>query len=294
MTTNKLTIVTCSYGPDILRCRRLCNSIDRFVPASVEHCIIVPRRDYPLFRDLHTGRRRVHVTEEVVPGNFRQLPVAKKLWLAPGPWPVRGWLMQQITKLSANFAVDTEYLLFADSDLEMIRPLDEDLLLRNDRLRLHRIPGAMNTGEHLQWHHRAATLIGEQPRYFGGDYVGQLITWRSSNLAHLQEHLEAIHGTPWYHPIARSLTFSEYVLYGAFVDSTLTIESSGHFHCADEICHCCWVPADVTRLQEGKDIIESRAQAVLLQSNLGLLPDQEETLLAQVRTRLSPALPKGS
>ena len=119
MTSAPITIVTCSYGPDASRCRRLCRSIDRFVPATIEHCIIVPRRDYPLFRDLHSGRRRVHVTEEVVPGKFRHLPTARKMWLGPGAWPVRGWIMQQVTKLSANFATDAELIVFADPDAGM-------------------------------------------------------------------------------------------------------------------------------------------------------------------------------
>ena len=83
MNSAPITIVTCSHGPAAGRCRRLCQSIDRFVPTTIEHCIIVPRRDYPLFSDLHRGRRRVHVTEEVVPGNFRHLPAAREERSAP-------------------------------------------------------------------------------------------------------------------------------------------------------------------------------------------------------------------
>jgi hypothetical protein len=293
MTSAPITIVTCSYGPDASRCRRLCRSIDRFVPATIEHCIIVPRRDYPLFRDLHSGRRRVHVTEEVVPGKFRHLPTARKMWLGPGAWPVRGWIMQQVTKLSANHAVDTELMMFADSDLELIRPLDETLLLDGGQLRLHRVPGAMSTGKHLQWHHRAARLLGKQPRYFGSDYIGQLITWRRSNLEGLQAHLENVHGTPWYRPVARSVTFSEYILYGAYVEHVMGKARNGHFYCADDICHCCWLAADAARLANGTAVISSRAQAILLQSNLGLRVDQEAALLSRAQQNINPILSNG-
>ena len=294
MKSAPITIVTCSYGPDAGRCRRLCQSIDRFVPTTIEHCIIVPRRDYPLFSDLHHGRRRVHVTEEVVPGNFRHLPAAPKLWLGPGAWPVRGWIMQQVTKLSANYVAETELLMFADSDLELIRPLEEDLLYRDGELRLHRIPGAKSTGDHLQWHHRAARLLGEPPRYFGSDYVGQLITWRRSNLEGLQAHLEAVNGMPWYRPVARSLKFSEYILYGAYVEHVLGKARNGHFYCADEICHCCWEPADAARLGNGTAVVSSRAQAILLQSNLGLQADQEAALLSRARHHINPIISHGN
>ena len=294
MNSTAITIVTCSYGPDAGRCRRLCQSVDRFVPADIEHCVIVPRRDYPLFSDLHRGRRRVYITEEVVPGNFHHLPVARKLWLGPGAWPVRGWIMQQVTKLSANYVADTELLMFADSDLELIRPLDKELICRGGELRLHRIPGAKSTGDHLQWHRRAALLLGQPPRYFGSDYVGQLITWRRSNLEGLQAHLEAVNGMPWYRPVARSLKFSEYILYGAYVEHVLGKAQNGHFYCADEICHCCWEPADAARLGNGTAVVSSRAQAILLQSNLGLQADQEAALLSRARHHINPIISHGN
>lgn len=294
MATEQLSIVTCSYGPDAQRCRRLCASIDRFVPSTIEHCIIVPRRDYPLFRDLHKGRRRVCITEEVVPGGFQQLPLTQKMWVGPQGWPVRGWIMQQLTKLSANFAVDTRFLLFADSDLELIRPLDQELIVRGDRLRLHRVANACSSAPHIHWHHRAAKLLGQEPRYFGSDYVGQLITWRRDNLQGLQNHIEAVHGQPWYRPIAQSMRFSEYTLYGAYVEHVLGPLDDGHFYCGDDICHCCWFAEDAQRLLDGSAVISNRAQAVLLQSNLGLKLGEEAAMLNAARRCAQPMSPTSS
>ena len=71
------------------------------------------------------------------------MPLARKMWLSPDGWPVRGWIMQQITKLSASFAVNTELILFADSDLKFIRILNDALLYRNELLRLHRVPSVL-------------------------------------------------------------------------------------------------------------------------------------------------------
>jgi hypothetical protein len=288
MTTEHLTIVTCSYGPDEQRCRRLCRSIDRLVTDNIEHCIIVPRRDYRLFCDLQNSRRRIVTTESVVPGGFRHLPLARKMWLSPDGWPVRGWIMQQITKLSASFAVNTELILFADSDLKFIRFLNDALFYRDELLRLHRVPGALHDRVHCDWHRGAAQLLGSKSRDFGSDYVGQLITWRRGNLQALHRHLELIHGKPWYLPIAHSFKFSEYTLYGAYVEHVLGIDHSGHFYCSDDICHCCWFTADAEMLRNGAAVISGRAQAVLLQSNLGLRAEHEAELLAAAQHCIQP------
>lgn len=289
MNNESLTIITCSYGPDVQRCRRLCRSIDRYVTDNIEHWLIVPRRDAALFNDLNDGRRRVCFTEDVVPGHFRQLPLTNKLWLSPKGWPVRGWIMQQVTKLSVNYAVDTELLLFADSDLEFIRPLDLELLVQQERLRLHRVPSASSGNPHLHWHVRAAELLGAQPRYFGNDYVGQLITWRRSRLQGLQAHIEAVHGEPWYLPVARSFRFSEYILYGAYVEHVLSPQESGHFHCDDDICHSCWDHDDVENLHKSGGLIGNRALAMLVQSNLGLNFEQEAALFKVASQRIETA-----
>jgi hypothetical protein len=275
-----LAIVTCSYGPDWHRCARLCASVDRYVPAHVEHLLIVPARDVSRFAGLAGGRRRVLTVESVVPGHFRQLPVSNRWWIDARGWPVRGWVMQQVTKLSANRATDAEVILFADSDLQFLRPLERDDLFRDDRLRLHRIPGAKRDGEHLQWHHRAAALLGTAPGYFGADYVGQLISWRRSHLTGLQAHIEKVQGQPWYRGIARSLRVSEYILYGAYIEGILGLEHSGHFGTADDLCHCCWFAEDVTALTTGAQSLRTDALALLLQSNLGL-SDSQELAIAQ-------------
>jgi hypothetical protein len=288
MTTEQLSIVTCSYAPDINRCERLCKSIDRLVPRDIEHCIIVPRRDYSLFHHLHSDRRRVMTTQDVVPGGFFHLPIAKKIWLSPDLRPVRGWIMQQITKLSASFAVSNELMLFADSDVEFIRSLNTELIYRSEQLRLHRVPGAKQEGTHRRWHDQAAQLLGQKPRYFGSDYVGQLITWRRSNLQALHTHLENTHSKPWYQPIAHSLHFSEYILYGAFVEHVVGLEPSGHFFCHDDICHCCWLPAQANNLRNGSAVISHRAQAILLQSNLGLKVEQEKELFLAAQQAIKP------
>ncbi len=279
MQQERLEMITCSYGPDLHRCRRLCESVDRFIPTSVQHTVIVPSRDYRAFAPLENNRRRVLITQDVVPGSYRQLPGSDKLWMDSYGWPVRGWIMQQITKLSANHATDAELLMFVDSDLVFIRDLDMRSIYRRGELRLHRVPGAMNEGVHRRWHKRAGALLGMPTDYFGSDYVGQLITWRRSRLASLQHHLERTHGKPWHVPVAHSLRFSEYILYGSYVEHALGEADNGHFYSAEDLCHCCWFGQEAEQLRRGESQISPGAVALLLQSNLGYAPAEEANIL---------------
>ena len=288
MQQERLEIITCSYGPDLLRCRRLCESVDRHVPASVQHTLIVPARDRQAFAPLENSRRRVLVTQEVVPGTYRQLPGSERLWLDAYGWPVRGWIMQQITKLSASRATDAELLLFADSDLLFIRDLDLRSIYRAGKLRLHRIPGAMQEGEHLRWHRRSGALLGMPGDYFGSDYVGQLISWRRSRLIGLQQHLERTNGKPWHVPVAHSLKFSEYILYGSYVEHVLGEANSGHFYSSDELCHCCWFEHEADQLRRGQTQVAPGAVALLVQSNLGYAPKEEAAILNAARQIIQP------
>ncbi len=194
-------------------------------------------------------------------------------------WPVRGWVMQQLVKLSANRATTAEFLLFADSDLQFLRDFDTRRFYRNGKLRLHRVPDAMNEGRHRRWHTRAGSLLGEQRDYFGSDYVGQLITWRRSNLVALQRHIEKVQRRPWHVAVSRSLDISEYILYGSFVEHVLGDECNGHFYDSTDPCHCCWFDFEARELLDGKRRLAPEAVALLVQSNLGLAPAQEQAVL---------------
>ncbi len=88
--TESMEIVTCSYRPDVDRCRRLCLSIDRHVPDGIGHVLILPARDLALFRPRAGGRRTVIAAEEVLPQRLVQLPWGEKFWVDSRGWPVRG------------------------------------------------------------------------------------------------------------------------------------------------------------------------------------------------------------
>ena len=285
-TDSPMSLVTCSYRPDFARCETLCASVDRYVGREHHHFIVVPDRDLPLFRPLQSHRRSIVAVQDILPASYFQLPGLKKWWLDSGLWPVRGWMMQQLTKLSADQLSDSEDIVFLDSDVEFIRPFDRSRFSSNGSLRLHRKPGEGSAGVHLKWHHSSAALLGLEPDYFGSDYVAALTTWRRSNLVALKSHIETQTGRPWQSAIGRQLTVSEYTLYGVFVEHVMGLEKAGHFGCAEDLCHCLWFGEDTEQFLTELDYCRP-PQAVLVQSNIGLEQHRVDALVGQIRSQLA-------
>ncbi|QFU77172.1 hypothetical protein EY643_16750 [Halioglobus maricola] len=283
---NSLEIITCSYGPDLDRCRRLCESIDRHVSGDIRHALVVPARDYKDFISLANERRSVRVVEEVLPSGYRQLPWSDRWWVDNRGWPVRGWMMQQLAKLSADKVTEAELILFADSDLVFVRDFDIALVYSEDLLRLRREPGSAPSRDHIAWHCRSAELLGLAPGYGGSDYVGQLVTWRRSQLVAMKAHIEQLGGRPWHRLFARSLRCSEYTLYGMYVEHVAR-ERHGHFYEPGELCHCCWFSEDVESLASQQSRIADGSIALLLQSNIGLSAARENAIVKSARAQLA-------
>lgn len=277
--SDQLALITCSYGPDLDRCKRLCESVDRFIDPTYEHVLIVPKRDLKKFSILSNERRKVISVESVVPEHFVQLPFSNKWWLGAWGFPTRGWVMQQITKLSAGFSTEAKTLMFVDSDLQFIRPLDLSSINRSERTRLHSIPGDMDYGVHLKWHSKAGELLGCDTSYAGSDYVGQLITWNRETLLEMLETISRQTGTSWTRAIARSLTVSEYILYGMYVTRVIGINDSKHYETSKDLCHCCWDSYSAQAVSNGTANVDPAAIAVLIQSNLSYSTDEESELI---------------
>jgi hypothetical protein len=276
-----LTFVTCSYRPDFERCARLCASINKFVSTRVVQFLIVPDRDRALFAHLESTSRTIISIEDVLPAGFIQLPLLDKWWLDNGMWPVRGWIMQQITKLCADVVTNCENIVFVDSDIEFIRSLQHERFVKEGALRLYRNPIHKSDAMHLKWHLGTAELLNLNPQYFGSDYVAPLATWRRSNLVKMKQHIEDCQQRPWYEAFGRRTTVSEYTLYGVFVEYVLGIEKSGHFQHAENLCHSLWFADDTEKFLANFNH-RSWPQAVHLQSNIGMNKADSNTLMSRL------------
>jgi Family of unknown function (DUF6492) len=241
--TPTVAFVTISYGPDRDRCALLRRSMEVFAPTA-EHWVVVEGPDLPLFRSLQDARTTLVTTEEVLPlwlrrMNLRRVGLRSSIWLQARGRPVRGWLVQQLAKLAVSEQLTADVVVFADSDVVLMRPFNSASVVGPDgRMRLYAHPDAIDERlpNHVRWHRSAERLLGVEPIDFPmPDYIAALVPWKRENAAALLARIEATTGRHWLRAVAAASDVSEYVLYGRFVAEVLG-EDAGQFVTSSPLC----------------------------------------------------------
>jgi hypothetical protein len=221
-----IAVVTPSYAPDSELCRDLNRSVLQWMPPAVTHHIIVPKQDLQVFRMLANDRTLIHDDRDFLPPTIRRLPLLN-MWInSRRPWlPVRGWITQQLIKLSAAAVMDAQAVLLVDSDLVFVAPTDLASFQQDSRLALYRRPGAVHAGlpRHRQWLESAHSLLGLEPPGPEDltDYICWPCAWEPGTVRDMLCRVADVTGLPWQAAIASQLHFSEMMLYGAYVDGVL-------------------------------------------------------------------------
>jgi hypothetical protein len=209
------------------------------------------------------------------------MPFAKRWWLSLKTKPVRNWILQQGVKLSMPRQLDEDVLLFVDSDVAFVRPFNGESFLRQERVRLFRLPGEGNLVEQHPWHQTAAKLLGlPSTNYFGARYIGNIVSWRRDNALKLYDHIERTTGRPWLESVVSQWHLSEYILYGVFADHVLG-EASGHWADESNICHEYWddQPMTAPALREFFATLQPFHVAVMISAKARMNVDLYESLL---------------
>jgi hypothetical protein len=224
----QIAIVTPSYERDFDLCVLLNRSVLAFAAENVRHYIIVPHRDLNIFRAVTSERTVVLSQEEIAPRGFVQLPHLSRWWYSTASAiPVKGWLMQQIVKIGSATALIEPILVILDSDAVFVREVNATWFLREGKVRLYRSPSGITVDHawHINWHRTACRLLGIAPASPPmDDYIGSLISWDRQLVLEMCAHVETITGLPWHVAVVRASAkqrFSEYLLYGLFVDRVL-------------------------------------------------------------------------
>jgi hypothetical protein len=228
-------LITPSYAPDFDRCRLLCETKKQFLPDSVNHYIIVDRRDFQLFKELSDYTTEILVVEDILPWWIQRIPLSRQGWISLKTLPVRNWILQQLVKLSMAEVISEDIIGFVDSDVAFVRPFDYQNFIQAGQIRLYRepnsIPGAWKI--HRRWYEAAAKLLDGPPvTYPAPNFIGDLVTWKRTNTVKLTHYLEARFSKPWIETLANTLHWSEYILYGLFVEHILG-EQADHYY--DEV-----------------------------------------------------------
>ncbi len=154
-------IVTPTYAPDFEHCRLLVESVQRYVPQHVKHYLIIDRKDEQLFSELHSPRTKILLKQEILPWWIHQLPFAPKWWISMRSLPIRGWIVQQLVKLSVNLALREDIYVFLDSGAMFVRPYDPATSVVDGMVPLFREQkDEVRLTWNTHWHQVAARLLG--------------------------------------------------------------------------------------------------------------------------------------
>jgi hypothetical protein len=279
------TLLTCSFRGDLDVCRLLCRSVDLYASSDFEHLLYVPRRDLPLFANLASPRRRVEPQEGLLPSWFFKAPLPgpewrkrlrlprRNLYLTPFHGPVRGWIAQQIMKISASLRAETEIVVHLDSDAALVRPLWLEELCPGGRARLFAGPLAQRQADHAPWYAAGARLLGlGADDCYNAEYIAPLIVWRRSVVEAMTARIEATTGRSWASALAGTKHFSEYVLYGLFAERGLGLEAAGLKRESRSLCLARWTGAfaDPSEIDSFLAAIEPDQLVCCLQSTIDI------------------------
>jgi hypothetical protein len=241
MNETKYALVTPSYWMDVERCRFLLETAERWVPSDVHHYLVIAKRDLSLFRPMLSSRTSLIVVEDIIPTWLFRVPGLRRFWLSLRTRPVKNWILQQIVKLSAPAAIKEDVLLYADSDMFFIAPFDPRTFERDGKVPLFAEPGQKGLiPSNDVWQVTCSRLLGIEPQQdFDLNYIGQLIWWRRENALAAVDRVREVTNKGWQQAIASLGGFSEYILYGLYVDQILA-DKSNHWHDGAVRTLCYW------------------------------------------------------
>jgi hypothetical protein len=246
----RIAVITPSFARDFECCRELNESVLTFFAPPAKHYIIVDACDLSLFQQLANSRTIVAAVEEVLPKGYIKLRFSKKWWFSvPAMFPVKGWLIQQLVKLSAPSIADEPVLVNVDSDVRFVRRVEPELFIRHERTRMYRLPGGVTPGmQHVKWHRNVCRLLGVVPDKFPThDHVGNVISWDRRIVVQALERIEHVTGQPWHVALSRARSVAEQMVYGLYVDKVIGTEAAGVWIDERPWCHTYWGPGPLPK-----------------------------------------------
>jgi hypothetical protein len=236
-----LAVVTPSYAPDLELFAELRRSVVDYFPPGVTHVVIVPCRDVEAFARFSSPHCEIIPESALVPRHVLKVPRTGFYLNARRPLPpIRGWVLQQLLKLASVDIVTANTVVLVDSDVVFVRPVDEETFAPGGRARFFRLDAAIDDRlpRHVRWHAAASRLLGIPPDCLPlPDYVTSLNTWDRQTVLDLLRRIEDVAGRSWFDVIGSELHFSEWTLYGKYVDHFIDVPSS-----SDALCHTYWDP----------------------------------------------------
>jgi hypothetical protein len=254
--TNPVALLTPTYGRDLELCTLLCESVDRHVTSFSKHYLLVPDADLSLFSRLESAHREIIPASRFLPHWLRPLPRViqrnrRQYWWSLRTKPVSGWHVQQFLKIAATMSLPNERYCILDSDIVFFRDFDLAQFRVPNPIPLFGLPDEVVATQprHSRWVVTSHQLLGlPVPPLPAPDFIGHIIFWDRATTAAMVARIEAVTRLHWIEALCRTREFSEYMLYGYFVENNARFAGM-HRACASTQCVSYW---EQPRLSKGQ------------------------------------------
>lgn len=303
-----------SYSADAGLLEELHTSIQEYA-GDLPYTVIVPDRDTKVFEEMLAKREQSTTlgVSDFVPKAFwnttslASLPSLSRLGpigavtgrvrsiqaIAPARFPlVRGWIMQQLMKVSYSAKSTADSVLMIDSDVSLIRELDTAWFTQpSTPTFVSDSTIDMSMKRHRQWHSQARRILGlpsdDRPVY--NNYISALLCWSPELVRSMIAHIERVHRVEWWRPVLSSPYFSEAILYGVYVEEVLGGRLKGLRIVSSSRVLSHWQPTPLTdeTADELLDGLSIEHLAIQLQSTSNTSRDVRTRTIDEARRRLS-------
>ena len=224
---NRVALLTPTYGRDLELCTLLCESVDRHVTSFSKHYLLVPDCDVELFSHLESDRRTVLAASQFLPNWLRPLPrmvqrKRRQYWWSLRTLPVNGWHVQQYLKIAATISLPNQRYCILDSDVVFFRDFDLAHFEYPNPIPLLTMANVVTADQarHSRWVGTSHQLLGlPTPPLPASDFIDHIIFWDQQTTRALVSQIEAVTNLHWVEALSRTREFSEYMLYGFFVQN---------------------------------------------------------------------------
>jgi len=244
---NPVALLTPTYGRDLELCTLLCESVDRHVTSFSKHYLLVPDCDLSLFAHFGSERRVVLPASQFLPNWLRPLPRIvqrrrRQYWWSFRAKPVSGWHVQQYLKIAATISLPHQRYCILDSDVVFFRNIDLARFEYPNSIPLLNMPDEVTSNQirHSRWVDTSHQLLGfPTPPLPASDFIGHIIFWDQRTARAMAAKIEAVTNLDWVEALCRTREFSEYMLYGYFVQNDAR-SSARHTSTSSTPCVSYW------------------------------------------------------
>jgi hypothetical protein len=224
---DRVALLTPTYARDLGLCALLCDSIDRHALSFSNHYLLVPDSDVALFSRFENPRRTVLPASRFLPGWLRPMPAIihrkrRQHWWSLRTRPVSGWHIQQILKIAATATLPHSRYCILDSDVVLFRNWDLTRFEYPRTLPLLKVPDGVTPAHtrHKRWVETTHQLLGLPTQSVPApDFIGHIIFWDQAAIRAMIGKIETVTGRSWIEALCKTREFSEYTLYGYFVQN---------------------------------------------------------------------------